>query len=94
MDETVSGIIKARQPAFRAYPQLAFSVAIELNDDITAQRGRVVRVMQIGRETVAVELVKSVFGSYPHVAVLVLADVIDESARQTFRRVEIFRRAK
>ena len=43
-------------------------------------------MVKIGGETVAIELIKTVFGGYPHIAVAVLTHGVDETAGETVRR--------
>ena len=84
VDELVGGIVITRKSCSRAYPQLTIPVAVELYHDIAAQRGGVVRMMQVSRKTITIESVKTILCGYPHIAIVVLADVVDESARESF----------
>ena len=46
-------------------------------------------VESLGCESIAVELVQSILGSYPDIAVLILTHIVDQSTRKPFRRKEL-----
>ena len=87
--KAVGGIVVTRKSQTRSYPQLPLLVAVEACHDIAGQCRRVGRIRQVGRKAIAVELVQSVFSGYPHIAILILTDIIDQTARKTFRRQEL-----
>ena len=84
--ESIGGIIEAVDAFARTYPQLSILVAVQSGYHITVYRGRVVRMMDELRKAVAVELVQSKVCRYPDVSVLILADIVNQSARKTLRR--------
>ena len=79
MHKAVRHIVVPRKSQSRANPQMSFAVAVELRDNITGQRRRLIRLRQVGRKTVAIIFVQTVFCRYPYIAVLVLTNIIDET---------------
>ena len=81
--EAVAGVVVAVKPQAGADPEASLAVLIEACDDVATQRGTVSGAVEIALEMITIEAVEAVIGGNPHVAVLILTQVIDEHAGKT-----------
>ena len=82
MHEPPRGVVVTVQSACGTHPHRAVGITVETDDGIAAERGGVVALVQVSGEVVAVELVHTVVGGHPQIAVTVLAHIVDFSARK------------
>ena len=80
VSEFVSSIVVTVEALAGTHPQLSLTVTIQTGYGVGGHGGCIAIIMKIDGEAVSVELVQSVVGGYPDIAVTVLADVINETA--------------
>ena len=86
----VGGVITV-QTLLRSHPEASLGVDEEEGDDVAADGGGMVGLMEIVSEAIAVVLIQTELRTHPDKARLVLADVGDLVTGELVRRIEMLR---